>query len=52
MLNVFDKNKDGVIELEEVEDVVEDEAAVCGASLFRWLTEIIFGFCSRKHKED
>lgn len=50
MLNVFDKNKDGVIELEEVEDVVEDEAAVCGASLFRWLVDLFFGVCRKKDK--
>ena len=52
MLNGFDKNKDGVIELEEIEDVVEEEAAVCGASLFRWLTELLFGVCKRKDKNN
>lgn len=52
MLNAFDKNKDGVIELEEVEEVVEDEAAVCGGTLFRWLAELLFGICKRKDKDN
>ena len=51
-MDVFDLNKDGKIELEEVEEVAEEVGACFGSSVFRSFFQYIFGCFFKKREPD
>ena len=47
-MQYLDTNKNGVLELEEVEDVAEEAGACLGSSLLSALVNFLFGSCLKK----
>ena len=52
MLSNIDKNHNGKIELEEVEEVVEEAGSCFGSSVFRFLFQYLFGCFFKKREPD
>lgn len=52
MLTLFDKNKDGHVSFEEVEEVVVDGAEGFGSWLFGALFEWLFAWCRPRRLHD